>query len=431
MGQAEGQERRQLHRRFREGAGRRSAAPRRRRRHLRPHPPRRDPRRFRRPLSQLRRLGRELHGDRRASRRPLRDRHAGPTPRPRCPFRCRRRAPRDCVASLAEKSPRDTALASAARGGATVRPCRKNPNPVVALPTAADVDRGRTPPCRRRAAHAADLLARARRRDRRARVPQGRDPAAHRLVQVPRRLQQALLDRAGASAPAASSPSPPAITRRASPPRRSCSDMPAVIVMPSDAPRPKRERTARARRRGRALRPRQARTARRSPARIAEKRGAVLVPPYDDPLIIAGQGTAGREIVEDLAALGLTPDVVVVGASRRRADRRHRARRQGARPGGESLCRRAGRLRRHRALVSERQARGQCAPQRLDLRRADVEHAGQDHLRDQSQAGRRRHHRERRGSRARGRVRLPRAEAGGGARRRDRARGAAGRHGST
>ena len=41
----------------------------------------------------------------------------------------------------------------------------------------------------------------------------------------------------------------------------------------------------------------------------------MLVPPYDDPLIIAGQGTAGREIVEDLAALGLKPDIVVVGAS--------------------------------------------------------------------------------------------------------------------
>jgi threonine dehydratase len=48
---------------------------------------------------------------------------------------------------------------------------------------------------------------------------------------------------------------------------------------------------------------------------IAQKRGAVLVPPFDDPLIIAGQGTAGREIIEDLAALDLKPDVVVVGAS--------------------------------------------------------------------------------------------------------------------
>ena len=90
--------------------------------------------------------------------------------------------------------------------------------------------------------------------------------------------------------------------------------MRAVIVMPSDAPRPKRERTA-------ALgaevvlydRDHEDRTA--IARAIADKRGAVLVPPFDDPLVIAGQGTAGREIVEDLAALGLEPEVVVVGAS--------------------------------------------------------------------------------------------------------------------
>src|SRR6266542_988518 len=90
--------------------------------------------------------------------------------------------------------------------------------------------------------------------------------------------------------------------------------MPAVIVMPSDAPRPKRERTA-------ALgaeivlydRDREDRAA--IARAIAEQRGAVLVPPFDDPMIIAGQGTAGRELVEDLAALGLTPDVIVIGAS--------------------------------------------------------------------------------------------------------------------
>jgi threonine dehydratase len=90
--------------------------------------------------------------------------------------------------------------------------------------------------------------------------------------------------------------------------------MPAVIVMPSDAPRPKRERTA-------ALgaevvlydRDREDRAA--IARDIAAKRGAVLVPPFDDPMVIAGQGTAGREIMEDLTALGLQPDVVVVGAS--------------------------------------------------------------------------------------------------------------------
>jgi len=90
--------------------------------------------------------------------------------------------------------------------------------------------------------------------------------------------------------------------------------MPCLIVMPGDAPRAKRERTA-------ALgaevvlydRARDDREAIASA--IAARRGAVLVPPYDDALIIAGQGTAGREIVDDLAALGLQPEVVVVTAS--------------------------------------------------------------------------------------------------------------------
>ncbi|HLN09034.1 MAG TPA: pyridoxal-phosphate dependent enzyme, partial [Xanthobacteraceae bacterium] len=81
-------------------------------------------------------------------------------------------------------------------------------------------------------------------------------------------------------------------------------DMPAVIVMPRDAPRPKRDRTA-------ALGAEvvlydRASEDREAMARdIAQRRGAILVPPYDDPFIIAGQGTAGREIVDDLAAIGL------------------------------------------------------------------------------------------------------------------------------
>src|SRR5437588_3123363 len=90
--------------------------------------------------------------------------------------------------------------------------------------------------------------------------------------------------------------------------------MPAVIVMPADAPRPKRDRTA-------ALGAEvvlydRVREDRQAIARdIAEQRHAALVPPYDDPLVIAGQGTTGREIVEDLAAQGLAPDLVAVTAS--------------------------------------------------------------------------------------------------------------------
>ncbi|MEA2930575.1 MAG: threonine dehydratase [Hyphomicrobiales bacterium] len=90
--------------------------------------------------------------------------------------------------------------------------------------------------------------------------------------------------------------------------------MPSVIVMPSDAPRPKRERTAAFG--GEVVLYNRDTEDREGIARaIAEKRGATLVPPFDDPFIIAGQGTAGREIVEDLALQGLKPDVVVIGAS--------------------------------------------------------------------------------------------------------------------
>jgi len=44
---------------------------------------------------------------------------------------------------------------------------------------------------------------------------------------------------------------------------------------------------------------------------IAETTGAVMVPPYDDPYVIAGQGTLGLEIAEDLPAA----DVVLVPVS--------------------------------------------------------------------------------------------------------------------
>src|SRR6202166_1141538 len=90
--------------------------------------------------------------------------------------------------------------------------------------------------------------------------------------------------------------------------------MPCVIVMPHDAPRAKRERTA-ALGAEIVLYDRASDDREKIAEAIAVRRGATLVPPYDDALIIAGQGTAGREIVEDLGALGLVPDVVVVTAS--------------------------------------------------------------------------------------------------------------------
>src|SRR5271154_2078803 len=91
-------------------------------------------------------------------------------------------------------------------------------------------------------------------------------------------------------------------------------NMPATIVMPADAPLSKRERTKSY---GAEVvlydRDREDREAIAND--IAAKHGATLVRPYDDPLIIAGQGTAGREIAEDMAALGVAPDIVVAPAS--------------------------------------------------------------------------------------------------------------------
>jgi threonine dehydratase len=45
---------------------------------------------------------------------------------------------------------------------------------------------------------------------------------------------------------------------------------------------------------------------------IRDREGATLVPPYDDPTIIAGQGTAGLEVAEDLLAQGAQEFTVLV-----------------------------------------------------------------------------------------------------------------------
>jgi threonine dehydratase len=48
---------------------------------------------------------------------------------------------------------------------------------------------------------------------------------------------------------------------------------------------------------------------------IAQKTGATVVPPYDHPWILTGQGTAGLEIVEQAKALGVTLDAVAAPCS--------------------------------------------------------------------------------------------------------------------
>jgi threonine dehydratase len=91
-------------------------------------------------------------------------------------------------------------------------------------------------------------------------------------------------------------------------------NMRATIVMPSDAPLSKRERT-KAYGAEVVLYDRDREDREAIAADIAGKRGATLVRPYDDPQVIAGQGTVGKEIAEDMAALGIAPDIVVAPAS--------------------------------------------------------------------------------------------------------------------
>jgi threonine dehydratase len=78
----------------------------------------------------------------------------------------------------------------------------------------------------------------------------------------------------------------------------------ATIVMPEDAPRVKREATESYGARVVAYRPGE--EAREEKAReIREREGQVLVPPFDHPDVIAGQGTAARELFAEVGALDL------------------------------------------------------------------------------------------------------------------------------
>jgi threonine dehydratase len=110
-------------------------------------------------------------------------------------------------------------------------------------------------------------------------------------------------------------------------------DIPRVIVMPSDAPAVKRIATE-----GYGgevvLYDREREDREAIGKQFASERGLVLVPPYDHPHIIAGQGTAARELIEEtgpldflfvpcggggllsgsaLAARGMAPQCQVIG----------------------------------------------------------------------------------------------------------------------
>ena len=87
--------------------------------------------------------------------------------------------------------------------------------------------------------------------------------------------------------------------------------VPCVIIMPSDAPKLKIENTrafgAEVVLYDRATEDRDA-----IGARISAERGLTLVRPFDEPLVIAGQGTTGLEIAEQAEEEGITTAEVLV-----------------------------------------------------------------------------------------------------------------------
>jgi threonine dehydratase len=85
----------------------------------------------------------------------------------------------------------------------------------------------------------------------------------------------------------------------------------STIVMPVDAPASKRARTERSG--GRILTYDRAREDRDAVvARYIADHGGTLVHPYDDPYVIAGQGTIGLEIANQCSELGVVPGEVLV-----------------------------------------------------------------------------------------------------------------------
>ncbi|MGB3626822.1 MAG: threonine/serine dehydratase [Henriciella sp.] len=87
-------------------------------------------------------------------------------------------------------------------------------------------------------------------------------------------------------------------------------NMPALIVMPSDAPRVKVEGVEAD---GAEIRlyDRNSESREEIAAQEAAARGAVLVPSFDDPFIIAGQGSVGVELGEQMRAAGQQLDHII------------------------------------------------------------------------------------------------------------------------
>lgn len=87
-------------------------------------------------------------------------------------------------------------------------------------------------------------------------------------------------------------------------------NMPALIVMPNDAPEVKID-GVRSDGADVHLYDRNSESREEIAAQIAKQRGAVIVPSFDDPMIIAGQGTCGLEFAKQVSAERETLDHLI------------------------------------------------------------------------------------------------------------------------
>ncbi|WP_306252350.1 threonine/serine dehydratase [Parvularcula sp. IMCC14364] len=87
--------------------------------------------------------------------------------------------------------------------------------------------------------------------------------------------------------------------------------VPATIVMPEDAPQVKINNTSSYGAEV-VLYDRYGESREEIGTRIAREKGAIIVPPFDDPHIIAGQGTVGLELAVQAQEQGITLDDVVI-----------------------------------------------------------------------------------------------------------------------
>ena len=146
--------------------------------------------------------------------------------------------------------------------------------------------------------------------------------------------------------------------------------IPATIVMPLDAPQAKVDAT-----RGyggevitydRYTQDREALT-----AQIAGERGLTLIPPYDHPDVIAGQGSAAKELFEQVGELDvlLVPLWAAVACSAGRHSRRGRCRRAASSTGSSPKpgTTRSSRCARARSSISPRPIRSPTVRRRSIL----------------------------------------------------------------